>query len=98
MPHSVSRAAEDTLALVEDELWLVESPELPPVDPRGGGDSMTAGPAVGLAQGLSPRQALELGATAGAANVTRHGLGSSSGEAVRELAARVRLKNWEDAA
>lgn len=55
---------------------------------------MTAGPAVGLAQGLSPRQALELGA----ANVTRHSLGSSSGEAVRELAGPARLKNWEDAA
>ncbi|MFJ7218358.1 PfkB family carbohydrate kinase [Amycolatopsis sp. NPDC098790] len=92
----VSRAAEDTLALVEDELWLVESPALTPVDPRGGGDSMTAGLAVGLAQGLSPQEALKLGAAAGAANVTRHGLGSGSGAAVRELAGRVRLKNWED--
>ncbi|MGV9365583.1 1-phosphofructokinase family hexose kinase [Amycolatopsis sp. NPDC003731] len=92
----VSRAAEDTLALVEDELWLVESPALRPVDTRGAGDSMTAGLAVGLAQGLSPREALKLGAAAGAANVTRHGLGSSSGTAVRELAGRVRLKSWED--
>ncbi|ADJ49523.1 1-phosphofructokinase [Amycolatopsis mediterranei S699] len=92
----VSRAAEDTLALVEDELWLVESPELTPVDPRGGGDSMTAGLAVGLAQGRSLEEALKLGAAAGAVNVTRHGLGSGSSAAVRELARRVRLKNWED--
>jgi 1-phosphofructokinase len=93
----VSRAGEETLALIEDELWLVESPALTPVDTRGGGDSMTAGLAAGLAQGRSPEEALRLGAAAGAINVTRHGLGSGSGDAVRELAGRVRLKTWEDA-
>ncbi len=93
----VSRADSDTLAWVEDELVLVEPPGLTPVDPRGGGDSMTAGLAVGLAQGRSLTDALKLGAAAGAINVTRHGLGSGSGAAVRELAGRVRLKSWEDA-
>ncbi|MEU3626724.1 phosphofructokinase [Amycolatopsis coloradensis] len=91
----VSRAAEETLALVEGKLVLVESPDLTPVDTRGGGDSMTAGLAAGLAQGKSLEEALILGAAAGAVNVTRHGLGSGSDEAVRELAGRVRLKPWE---
>ena len=92
----VSRAAEDTLALLEDEFYLVRSPSLTPVDTRGGGDSMTAGLAVALAQGGSLRDAVELGAAAGAVNITRHGLGSGSGEVVRELAGRVQLERWED--
>ncbi|WP_414938247.1 PfkB family carbohydrate kinase [Amycolatopsis sp. cmx-11-51] len=91
----VSRAAEETLALLEDRLVLVKSPELTPVDTRGGGDSMTAGLAVGLAQGRSLEEALKLGAAAGAVNVTRHGLGSGNDEAVRELTERVRLTPWE---
>jgi 1-phosphofructokinase len=93
----VSRADEDTLALLEDELYLVEPPALTPVDTRGGGDSMTAGLAAGLAQGRSLTEALTLGAAAGAVNITRHGLGSGSGDVVRALIERVRLKRWEDA-
>ncbi|MEV0675571.1 PfkB family carbohydrate kinase [Actinosynnema sp. NPDC050436] len=92
----VSRAAEDTLAMVGDGFVLVESPKLSTVDTRGGGDSMTAGLAAGLAQGLSVEDALKLGAAAGAVNVTRHGLGSGSGEVVREMVQRVRLKRWEE--
>ncbi|MCS7480494.1 1-phosphofructokinase family hexose kinase [Umezawaea endophytica] len=94
----VSRAAEATLALVEDRLYLVESPALSPVDTRGGGDSMTAGLAAGLAQGLSLEESLRLGAAAGALNVTRHGLGSGSGDVVREMVDRVVLTPWEEAA
>lgn len=93
----VSRAAEATLALIEGKLVLVESPDLTPVDTRGGGDSMTAGLAVGLAQGRSLEESLILGAAAGAVNVTRHGLGSGSDGAVRELSERVRLRPWEAA-
>ncbi len=91
----VSRAAEETLALIEGKLVLAKSPELTPVDTRGGGDSMTAGLAVGLAQGRSLEEALKLGAAAGAINVTRHGLGSGNNGAVRELTGRVRLTPWE---
>ncbi len=92
----VSRAAEATLALVENRFYLVESPALSPVDTRGGGDSMTAGLAAGMAQGLSLEDSVKLGAAAGAVNVTRHGLGSGSGDVVRELVARVVLKPWEE--
>ncbi|MDR6593890.1 PfkB family carbohydrate kinase [Saccharothrix longispora] len=91
----VSRAAEETLALVEEEFYLVESPDLSPVDTRGGGDSMTAGLAAGLALGMSLKDALKLGAAAGAVNITRHGLGTGSGDVVRELAERVTLTPWK---
>ncbi|MEU4804194.1 PfkB family carbohydrate kinase [Actinosynnema sp. NPDC023587] len=92
----VSRAADDTLAMVDGGFVLVESPDMSPVDTRGGGDSMTAGLAAGLAQGLSVEDSLKLGAAAGAVNIMRHGLGSGSGEVVREMVGRVRLKQWED--
>ncbi|MFD1147599.1 PfkB family carbohydrate kinase [Saccharothrix hoggarensis] len=93
----VSRAAEETLALIDGSFHLVEVPSLSPVDTHGGGDSMTAGLAAGLALGKSIEDSLRLGAAAGAVNVTRHGLGSGGGDVVRELVDRVRLRPWEDA-
>lgn len=88
---AVSRAAEPTLAMYEGRRVLVSPPSFEPVDTRGGGDSMTAGIAAALAQGKENETALRLGAAAGAVNVTRHGLGSGSGDAVRTLAARVEI-------
>jgi len=63
----------------EEGRWL-PAPVLGPVaDAYGCGDSFAAGLTVGLAQGLSPRQAMALGAVRGAEALTRrgaHGLGS----------------------
>ncbi|MBF5030858.1 MULTISPECIES: PfkB family carbohydrate kinase [unclassified Micromonospora] len=88
----ISRAGEPALALPEDgEPLLVHAPPLEPADHRGAGDSMTAGVAAVLARGGDLREALHVGAAAGALNVTRHGLGTGRAEAVRELAGRVRL-------
>ncbi len=88
----ISRAGEPALALPEDgEPLLVHAPPLEPADHRGAGDSMTAGVAAVLARGGDMRDALHVGAAAGALNVTRHGLGTGRAEAVRELAGRVRL-------
>ncbi|GAA3464376.1 PfkB family carbohydrate kinase [Saccharothrix longispora] len=92
----VTRAEQDTLALVDGRFFLVDVPELTPVDTRGGGDSMAAGLAVGLTRGMSLDQALRLGAAAGALTLTRHGLGSGGGETVRHLAERVRLEHVDD--
>ena len=93
-PHTVvvSRAAEPALALVDGELFTLHVPELQPVDPRGAGDSMTAGVAAALACGESMADALRLGGAAGAMNVTRHGLGTGSGAAIRAMADRVELR------
>ncbi|WP_434449744.1 1-phosphofructokinase family hexose kinase [Lentzea sp. E54] len=92
----VSRAGEPALALLEDQLYLVRMPRLEAVDTRGAGDSMTAGISAGLALGMSLTDAVKLGAAAGAVNVTRHGLGSGSGDAVRELSKRVELEPIEE--
>jgi 1-phosphofructokinase len=87
----VSRAAEPTFALYDGGQVLLSPPSFEPVDTRGGGDSMTAGLAAAFAQDKDRETALRLGAAAGAVDVTRHGLGSGSGEAVRRLAERVEI-------
>ncbi|WP_245666770.1 MULTISPECIES: 1-phosphofructokinase family hexose kinase [Micromonospora] len=92
----ISRAGEPALALLDDgEALLVHAPPLELADHRGAGDSMTAGVAAVLARGGDMREALPVGAAAGALNVTRHGLGTGRAEAVRELAGRVRLTPLE---
>ncbi|MGK5632771.1 1-phosphofructokinase family hexose kinase [Streptomyces sp. URMC 123] len=87
----VSRAERPALALIDDDVVAVSLPDVQVVDPRGAGDTMTAGITAALAQGAGLREAVRLGAAAGALNVTRHGLGTIKDEAVRELAKRVSL-------
>jgi 1-phosphofructokinase len=69
----------------------VHLPRLQVADPRGAGDSMTAGVAAVLAHGGSLEEAVRTGAAAGALNVTRHGLGTGGVEAIQELVRRVHL-------
>lgn len=87
----ISRAQRPALALLDGELFEVEMPELEPADPRGAGDSMTAGIAAVLARGGDHQLAVRTGAAAGALNVTRHGLGTGRPDAVAGLVDRVRL-------
>jgi 1-phosphofructokinase len=93
----ISRAERPALAFIDDEVVTVEPPRLEEADHRGAGDSMTAGVAAVLARGGSVRDAVRTGAAAGALNVTRHGLGTGSAEAIAELAGRVRLSGGQGA-
>jgi 1-phosphofructokinase len=87
----ISRAEKPALARLDDEVLLVEAPKLEEADHHGAGDSMTAGIAAVLARGGDVREAVRTGAGAGALNVTRHGLGTGSAEAISEVAERVVL-------
>ena len=87
----VSRAAEPALTLVDGEAFEIDMPRLQPADPRGAGDSMTAGVASVLANGGDLALAVRTGAAAGALNVTRHGLGTGRPDAVAGLVERVHL-------
>jgi 1-phosphofructokinase len=87
----LSRQHESALARFGDLWFEARSPELVPADHRGAGDSMTAGLAAGLRRGLGPEETLRLACAAGAANVTRHGLGSADGKLIPGLIEKVQL-------
>ncbi len=87
----ISRAADPAVALLDGEVYEVVLPTLEAADPRGAGDSMTAGAASVLAKGGELVDAVRTGAAAGALNVTRHGLGTGRSEAIAELVGHVRL-------
>ncbi|GAB3985449.1 hypothetical protein GCM10027615_75540 [Plantactinospora veratri] len=87
----VSRAEEPALVLIDGEVAQLDMPRLEVADPRGAGDSMTAGVAAVLARGDDLRLAIRTGAAAGALNVTRHGLGTGRPDAIAGLVDRVTL-------
>jgi 1-phosphofructokinase len=93
----VSRAAEPALALPADgeEVLEIRVPPLQPAEPRGAGDSMTAGVVASLVRGDPVREALRTGAACGALNVVRRGLGTGGEAAIRTLAERVELAEWK---
>jgi 1-phosphofructokinase len=87
----VSRADEPAIAQIGDRLVEIRAPHFEVVEPRGAGDSMTAGLAVALARGMSVDDALRLAMAAGALNVTRHGLATGHADAIEQLARRVEI-------
>lgn len=92
----VTRAAEPLLLLDGAGLLEVRPPRLEVADSRGAGDSLTAGVVAGMVRGETPRDAITLGAAAGALNVTRHGLGTGEADAIAELRKRVRIRSMLD--
>jgi 1-phosphofructokinase len=85
----VSLAGGGALAHWEGARYRVRPPELDPADHRGAGDSMTAGLAAASIRGFGVEDTLRLACAAGAANVTRHGLGSAAETLIPGLAERV---------
>lgn len=85
----VSRAEKGAIVAYDNEIFRVVPPVLQVVDPRGSGDSMTAALAAARMRDLKPDAAMRLGCAAGAANATRHGLGSASAQLIEQLAGRV---------
>jgi 1-phosphofructokinase len=91
----VSRGDRPALAQLGEGYRLVSGPQLAVVDPTGSGDSMTAALASAVAEDLEPDTALRRAWAAGAANVTRRGLGSGVPGLIEELAERVEVRAWE---
>ena len=88
----VTRASQPLLLLDAEGFTEVSMPELQVTDTRGAGDSLTAGVVAGLARGEQIRDAITLGAAAGALNVTRHGLGTGDPDAIARLREAVRTR------
>lgn len=93
----VSRSEQPLILLDEQGFLEVTPPELQVADTRGAGDSLTAGVAAAMARGESPRDAVTLGAAAGALNVTRHGLGTGDAGAIARLREAVAVRPLSDA-
>lgn len=87
----LSQQDKPAMANVGGDWFEVRTPELDPADHRGAGDSMTAGLAAALRQGLGPEKMLRLACAAGAANVTRHGLGSADSDLIPGLTEKVEV-------
>ena len=87
----LSRAHDPALVVTAKTVATVTTPPITTVDHRGAGDSMTAGIAVGLGRGESLATAAQLGAAAGALNVTRRGLGTGRREQIERYAQQVRV-------
>jgi 1-phosphofructokinase len=79
------------VALGGDAAYELVAPTLETADHRGSGDSMTAALAAGMAGGGEWEAVLTRATAAGAANVTRHGLGTAWASEVDALEPRVRL-------
>ncbi|WP_243229695.1 1-phosphofructokinase family hexose kinase [Microbacterium sp. CIAB417] len=88
----VTRASDPLLMMDDRGTVEVSLPAFAEAETRGAGDSLTAGVVAGLVRGEPLRRAITLGAAAGALNVTRHGLGTGDGAAIRSLRDRVRQR------
>lgn len=88
----VSRAEKPALAVDAGGVHEVTTPPVTSFEHRGAGDSMTAGVAVGVARGMSFLDAVQLGAAAGALNVTRGGLGTGRRDAIEKFTEKVETK------
>jgi 1-phosphofructokinase len=91
----VTRNSEPLLLLGEDGVLEVTTPTLEVADTTGAGDSLTAGVAASLARGSGVRDAVTLGAAAGALNVTRHGLGTGDPQTIEKLRELVSVREHE---
>lgn len=88
----ISRAKDPALLVEQGIVREVSAPSITPLDHRGAGDSMTAGIAVGLARGLELVDAVALGASAGALNVARRGLGTGNRTTIEKFARQITVR------
>lgn len=88
----VTRSSEPLLVLGDQGLIEVSLPPFEENETRGAGDSLTAGVVAALTRGEHLRDAVTLGAAAGALNVTRHGLGTGDADAITQLRERVQVR------
>lgn len=88
----ISRAKDPALLVEKDSVREVSAPSITPLDHRWAGDSMTAGISVGLARGLELVQAVALGASAGALNVARRGLGTGNRTTIEKFAREITVR------
>ncbi|WP_194420523.1 1-phosphofructokinase family hexose kinase [Microbacterium abyssi] len=85
----VTRAADPLLLADGEGVLEIAPPPFEENETRGAGDSLTAGVIAGLVREERLRDAITLGAAAGALNVTRHGLGTGDADLIGSLREKV---------
>lgn len=88
----ITRGERSALVFRGDERWELVAPRFDHGFREGCGDSMMGAIAAVLARGGEWREALTIGAAAGAANFLRRGLGSADPATIAELAGAVTLE------
>jgi 1-phosphofructokinase len=86
------RGAEPTIVRLDGRLLEVITPQVTPLDQRGGGDTFLAALAVGLLRQENVEETIRFAAAAGTLNVTRHGLGTGRLEDITALTPHVRIQ------
>jgi 1-phosphofructokinase len=84
-----------TLVVSLDRRYLVRTPALTAVGPRGSGDTMTAALATGLAAHRPLTDVLRWAAAAGAANAVRKGSATPDAALVERLADAVTVEETD---
>jgi 1-phosphofructokinase len=87
----VTRAERPLLAFLDGEFVEATTPTIEAVDHRGAGDSLTGAMAATMAAGGDLRSALQIGAAAGATNVTRRGLATGTRAHIERMAELVEI-------
>ena len=88
----VTRAGDPLLLADAQGVLEVTPPPFEETETRGAGDSLTAGLIAALTRSENLRDAITLGAAAGALNVTRHGLGTGDAELIESLREKVTVR------
>ena len=92
----VTRSNEPLLMMASGTVCEVTTPTMEVADTAGAGDSLTAGVSAALANGGDLREAITLGAAAGALNVTRHGLGTGDPKTIAKLRELVKVRTIDE--
>lgn len=93
----VTRSSDPLLLSDSHGTIEVASPPFEENESRGAGDSLTAGVVAALTRAEDLRDAITLGAAAGALNVTRHGLGTGDADLIGSLRGKVVVRDVPDA-
>src|SRR5262249_12061406 len=87
------RGAEPSIVRLEDNRLLeVHTPQVTPLDPRGGGATFFAARAVGLVREMNIEDTIRFAAAAGTLNVTRHGLGTGRFDDIVGVSRHVQIR------
>ena len=90
-----TRCEQPALVKCDGRTVEVRGPQMQTLDDAGAGDSFTAGLAAALSRDESFEAALQLGAAAGALNVTRRGRGTGERDAIHRVASHVEVVELE---